>query len=97
MLNLPQQSPPLSGLQPPVGHPVHLLLGHAVAGDHVSAHVTLHGKLHLADGTARLAGMLLHVFGQSAPVAVADAADRAANIAGLSWEQEKAELRHNVR
>ena len=61
--------------QPLVSHPIHLLLGHVVLGDHVSAHVAHQGVLLLADWTARLPAVLLHVLAESAPVVVRGSTD----------------------
>ena len=47
---------------------------------HVSAHCVHHGELHLANGTASQATVLLHVVCQGPPVAVACTADRTANV-----------------
>ena len=77
------------GPHPLVGDPVHLLLGHAVLGDHVSAHATLLSKHHLADGTARLTAVPLHVLRQRAAMVVGDAADVTAHGIAFSWGPEK--------
>ena len=60
-----------------VGDAVHLLPGHLVGVDHVPAPVVVGGERLLADGTRRLARVLLHVLGEAATVGVGGAAHRA--------------------
>ena len=78
---------------PLVGHPIHLLPGHAVQCAHVHTHIVDIRELFQAYWASRLTLMFLHVLPQSAPMFVAGAADVTAWFTPSICEQGRLELR----